>query len=271
MPKIIRWKTSFLLLAALAVVALAGCSTLALAPSAGLPDRFSAQRHHLLLRSDFPLPQHHRMLDELIMLRGDMVSRLGIPSSDEPIHLYLFESGDRFERFMRARHPDFPDRRAFFVESDSRLVVYAQWGDRMAEDLRHETAHAYLHAVVPNLPLWLDEGLAEFFEVPRRQQGLHRQHIAWLNERMRRQGWQPNLKRLERVANHRDLQQDEYAEAWLWVHFLLDSSPETAEILRGYLNEVRASAVPPPLSVVLERQLPDAAAAAAEHLRKLAP
>lgn len=266
MTNIVRWRTWVLLPAALA-----GCSTLSLAPSAGLPGRFSAQRHHLLLRSDFPLPQHHRMLDELIMLRGDMVSRLGIPSSDEPIHLYLFESGERFERFMRARHPEFPDRRAFFVESDSRLIVYAQWGDRMAEDLRHETAHAYLHAVVPNLPLWLDEGLAEFFEVPRRQQGLHRQHIAWLNERMRRQGWQPNLKRLERVANHRDLQQDEYAEAWLWVHFLLESSPETAEILRGYLNEVRTSAAPPPLSAVLERQWPNAAAAAAERLRTLLP
>ena len=76
--------------------------------------------------------------------------------------------------FFRDRYPDFPKRRAFFVETDTQLAVYAQWGDRVAEDLRHEVAHGYLHAIVPSIPLWLDEGLAEYFEVPRGQNGLNR-------------------------------------------------------------------------------------------------
>jgi hypothetical protein len=74
-------------------------------------------------------------------------------------------------------HPNLPRRRAFFVETDTRLSVYAYWGDRVAEDLRHEVVHGYLHAVVPHLPLWLDEGLAEYFEVPRGLSGLW----AWVH------------------------------------------------------------------------------------------
>ena len=59
------------------------------------------------------------------------------------------------------------------METDARLAVYAQWGDRMAEDLRHEVTHGYLHSVVPDVPQWLDEGIAKFYEVPRGQRGLN--------------------------------------------------------------------------------------------------
>ena len=47
------------------------------------------------------------------------------------------------------------------METDTRLTVYAYWGDRVAEDLRHEVTHGYLHTMVPHVPLWLDEGLAQ--------------------------------------------------------------------------------------------------------------
>ena len=34
----------------------------------------------------------------------------------------------------------------------------------METDLRHETTHAVLHSLLPMVPLWLDEGFAEYFE-----------------------------------------------------------------------------------------------------------
>ena len=74
--------------------------------------------------------------------------------SDEPVHLYLFENTARYDAFVAARFPNFPARRAFFVETDTTLSVYAAWQDRIAEDLRHETTHGYVHAVVPTVPLW---------------------------------------------------------------------------------------------------------------------
>ncbi|GIT30210.1 MAG: hypothetical protein Ct9H300mP1_22560 [Planctomycetaceae bacterium] len=33
------------------------------------------------------------------------------------------------------------------------------------EDLRHEFTHGVLHSSLKRVPLWLDEGLAEYFEV----------------------------------------------------------------------------------------------------------
>ena len=101
-----------------------------------------------------------------------------MPRQMSPIHVYLFEDADRFHEFVREERPDFPNRRAFFVETDTRLEVYAHWGGYVGEDLRHEVTHAYLHSVLPSIPLWLDEGLAEYFEVPRGRQGLNRDHLS---------------------------------------------------------------------------------------------
>jgi hypothetical protein len=128
-------------------------------------------REQLIFHSDFELPRQHRLLDDVTALRMDIASRLGVPASDEPVHVYLFESAESYGAFANKYFPKSTPRRAFFLETDTRLNVYAQWGDNVAEDLRHETTHGYLHAVVRNLPLWLDEGIAEYFEVPRGQQG----------------------------------------------------------------------------------------------------
>ena len=276
-----------------ALLGLAGCAAAPLVTRLALPERFTVARHQLLIHSDFTLPQHHRMLDELIAQRGEMTRQLAIPASDEPIHVYLFDSSERFASFMKLHHPEFPNRRAFFLESDTRLSVYAQWGDRMAEDLRHEVAHAYLHAVVPGLPLWLDEGLAEYYEVPRTQRGLNRAHVERLADRMRRHAWQPDLKKLERLRDDRDLDQDEYAESWAWVHFMLESRPETAEMLRSHLTALRTVGQPEPptpkmqhlnpdakprerqppdpLSAVIEKAVEQPAQALQEHIGGLAP
>ena len=158
---------------ALVAVLVSGCVTFD--PNAGippLPDRHDVFLDQLVVHSNFELPGQHRLLQELNAQRTDLSSKLALPISDEPVHVYLFADAERFGQFMQRRYPNFPQRRAFFVETDTKLAVYAHWGDRVAEDLRHEVAHGYLHAVVQNLPLWLDEGLAEYFESASRKSRL---------------------------------------------------------------------------------------------------
>ena len=90
------------------------------------------------------------------------------------MQVYLFEDRDAYERFMQSRYPNLPRRRAFFVAQPrgvgggDDLLVYTFWGERIRQDLRHELTHALLHSVLKDVPLWLDEGLAEYFELPRR-------------------------------------------------------------------------------------------------------
>jgi hypothetical protein len=244
--------------------AVAGCAGLRRERAAELPVRNSMVLDQLVIFSDTPLPRNHRLLEELRTLRTLVSTKLGLPVSDEPIHVYLFSTADDFEAFLRAKHPDLPRRRAFFVESDTRLSVYAYWGDRVAEDLRHEVVHGYLHAVVPNLPLWLDEGLAEYFEVPRGEVGLNRAHLDQLAA-----GWQPDLARLEQLSTVGQMTQADYAESWAWVHYLLESVPRHRQVLNDHLQHLMGSTEPPPLSVSLRGADPECRVHVVEHLAVL--
>jgi hypothetical protein len=247
------------------LLALAGCHV-PLANRLVLPDQKTVVREQLTIHSDFVLPPRHRLLDELVAQRVDINRRLGLNNSEEPIHVYLFESEDRFKGFMKIYHPDFPDRRAFFVETDTKLSVYAHWGDRIAEDMRHEITHGYLHSAVQNLPLWLDEGLAEYYESPRNERGLNRSHVALLSELLRRESWRPDLKRLEQLDPEKDMSQNDYAEAWAWIHFLLESKPEYADLLRAYIADLRRNGVAAPLSDRVAAAIPNANLALTEHV-----
>lgn len=236
----------------------------------GVPDRTELRAGQLVIHADFPLAEQHRLVRELESLRPEVSQRLGLPISDEPIHLYLFETPERFEAFVAKQFPTFPTRRAFFVETDTSLSVFAAWQDRVAEDLRHETTHGYVHAVVPAVPLWLDEGIAEYFELPRSDRGLHATHLAHLQGRLIEGTWHPNLAKLEAIASAGELSQDHYAEAWAWVHWLLDTTPERRALLETYLADVRRDPATPPLSLRLRHVSGDAASEVKGHVESLA-
>jgi hypothetical protein len=254
----------------LLLLAMVGC-TGTLVSRLTLPDRNTLVRDQLVIHGDFPLAAHHRLFEELAAQRAEICRRLDVPSSDEPIHIYLFETPERFQGFMRLHHPRFPDRRAFFVETDARLSIYVQWGDRMGDDLRHEATHGYLHSVVPEIPLWLDEGIAKFFEAPRNQQGRNRLMLDQVTEQIAHDRWRPNLPRLEQFAAAYNMTQDDYAEAWAWVHFLMESKPERLELLRGYLADLRRQGSAAPLSVRLALRPEQLGAMLTEHIRTLEP
>jgi hypothetical protein len=246
---------SYLCFAALGLCALAGGCAMwrTSAPQAALPDRYSMALDQLVIHSNFELPSQHRLLQEINAERVDISNRLSLPVSDEKIHVFLFKDGDQFYQFIRRKYPNFPDRRAFFVESDTRLTVYAYWGDRAAEDLRHEVCHGYLHAVVQNLPLWLDEGLAEYFEVPRGIHGWHAPHIEELNAAAKQGRWHPDIRRLEAFRSPAEMTEADYAESWAWVHWLLETEPARRTILCDYLTELRRTGVSSPLSLSMRK------------------
>jgi len=251
------------------VVVLGGC-TVPLGGRLTPPDRNTLVREPLVIHADFPLATHHRLFDELISQRADLCSRLTLPCSDEPIHVYLFESPERFAGFIKLHYPQFPDRRAFFVETDAKLSVFAQWGDRMAVDLRHEATHGYLHAVVPNVPQWLDEGIAKFYEVPRSQRGLNHPLLDRFLAKVDQEHWRPDLRRLEQFPADYNMTQDDYAEAWAWTHWLVESRPERLGLLRAYLADLRrGDGTAPPISTRLTQAESQPTAAMIEHVRRL--
>jgi hypothetical protein len=264
------WGIAVRLIYFVAVAALmfvGGCRGL---PQAGvLPSKYQLQVDQLVFNSNFVLPTDHRLVRELRAERDDICHTLSLPSGNEPIEVYLFRDAETYSQFLLKHFPSVPPRRAFFLETDTRLSVYAHWSDRVAEDLRHEVAHGYLHAVAPGLPLWLDEGLAEFFEVPRGHAGLNRPHLELLADMAQHDGWQPNMARLEQLTHTAQMDQRHYAEAWAWVYFLLQSDAHSRELLTNYLADVRTDGRVEPLSRRLATRHAEPERTMAEYLAGL--
>lgn len=215
----------------------------------GAPTRHSYRVSQFVFLSDFEIARNLPLFRELSNLREQVFKELQLPPSNNIVQVYLFEDRDRYESFMKQKYPYLPKRRAFFVAQPRRLggaedlLVYTYWGDKVNQDLRHELTHALLHSVLKDVPLWLDEGLAEYFEMPPGWNGVNYQHLEAL--RQPAGGFQKlDLARLEQLTEVQQMSHVEYREAWAWVHLMLRSTPQARQVLVGYLQELRANTRP---------------------------
>lgn len=239
-----------------------------------LPGKHSFRVSQFVFAHDFDLNREQPIFRELAELREHVFQELKLPNSTRLIKVYLFDDQDRYEAFMRATYPDLPKRRAFFVAQPGgvgvgeELLVYTYWGKRVREDLRHELTHAMLHSVLKDVPLWLDEGLAEYFEVPPAWKGINPGHL----EQLRLASTAPlrtDLPRLETLGQVSDMTPTEYREAWAWVHLMLNDVPEARAVLIKYLQHLQVNPHAPPISAQLAVVYPSANAALEKHLSKL--
>jgi hypothetical protein len=263
--------TTIRLLAAavLLTVVINGCSSLRVSsPAAGAPGTYRVEAPPFRFSTNFAVDRNDPVVQGLVALRAEVGRTLELPLGDQTIEIYIFDDRPTYQRFFADYYPDLPPRRAFFVAQADRSMVYTFRGDRLDEDLRHEVCHALVHSAVRDIPLWLDEGLAEYFESPPAAGGLHARHLAELRSAIL-QGWHPSLTRLEAFTQVSQMSQEDYREAWAWVHFLLHGSPEHCRLLLVYLEELRAGLASEPLSSRLFRGLPRADAAIVRHLTQL--
>ena len=216
-----------------------GCHVIPQTPI-GLPTQNAMENEHLLVRSDMKLPKDNPILRNLDNLRDEIADELNLPLQKQPVTVYLFRDEARYTQYLQTRYPLLPPRRAYFVGTPKELAVYTYWGDRVQEDLRHEYTHGVLHASLMDVPLWLDEGLAEYFEVTTQPRGLNREYVARLTTDLA-QGWKPDLDRLESLEKVEDMRKADYLQAWAWVHFMLHHSEETRGVLVDYLHELRTT------------------------------
>jgi hypothetical protein len=224
--------------------------------------------------SDFEVKQDLPLFRELARLRDQVYRELQLPSAPTLVHVFLFEDREKYERFMRAKYPDLPKRRAFFVAQPRSVggpedfLVYTFWSDRVRADLRHELTHALLHSVLKDVPLWLDEGIAEYFETPPDEQGMNAQHLRQI--RLNSNGpFHPDLAHLEQLSQVQQMTPAEYREAWAWVHLMLHDRPEAKKVLLHYLQQLRTTPNPGSLRPRLTAVYPDPENTLEKHLAGL--
>jgi hypothetical protein len=122
--------------------------------------------------------------------------------------------------------------------------------------------------VLKDVPIWLDEGLAEYFELPTGRKGVNFGHVSKL-----RGGpdGAPHLSltHLEQLTEVKDMHPSEYQESWAWVHLMLHSTPEARAVLLQYLQRLRTTDKPGPLLPALAGVFSAPEETLAEHIAML--
>lgn len=220
----------------------------------------------LTIRAEFPLREVQSLVDEVSALQGDIEATLGLEASDRPIEVYLFASKGSYSAYIAQRVPEGVKRRALYVQGKDAGRIYAYRHREMEIDVRHEATHAILHNCLPFVPLWLDEGLAEYFEVPavdRKLKNPHFSGIKWA----RRLGGRPNLAALEKKRDLLDMDGDDYRDAWAVVHFMLHGPPAARKVLDDYFRASINGDVPQPFAEAFPAQLGNWGTLFSQHFR----
>lgn len=190
--------------------------------------------------AEFPL-NLEPVTTQLSAVKAEFQTRLGLNCSETEVQVVVFASQANYRQYLRDKIPEAVARRAVFYQSGSLNLIYTFRHKDLMTDLRHEYTHALLHDALPYVPLWIDEGLAEFFEEPKneRAQSTRLKAMRWKC----RTGWKPNLRDLERIPSAAGMDSDDYRDSWGWVHYLLNS-PGSDKLFATYLQAISAGEAP---------------------------
>ncbi|MCA9059858.1 MAG: hypothetical protein KDA85_15230 [Planctomycetaceae bacterium] len=199
-------------------------------------------------------------------VRREVESLLTVKDSTLHVEMVLFSSHRNYLNYLAPRIPDAQNRRAIFFRNDDVLQVYAFRSRSMITDIRHELTHAVLHHHLAFLPLWIDEGLAEYFEEPAagRNQGTRMAAVRW----MARTGWSPSLQNLEAISAATQMDGDDYRDSWAWIHFVMHDA-DAQKLLVDYLQTIRNGEAPGNFSRILQNRDPDAKNRLNSYFRRL--
>ncbi len=236
----IRWLCLALAPGALALlVSSLSCATLKERGEPLVPTRHQIRTGPFIVFSNFPMNEDPSAVHCLRALERDLKQYLDFQprADDEPVEIYVLDDRNAFAHFLKFYYPELPPRRAFFLAQGGKRVVYTYSSPRLEEDLRHEATHALLHGSFGDLPLWLDEGLAEYFETDLATPGAERDRALHIADDIAA-GWSPNLARLEALSDIRSMTPRDYREAWAWVHLFLNGAEAGKPFLLNSLAEL---------------------------------
>ncbi len=232
--------------------AVMGVSVARAAEAASWPHEVQWGRFRFL--GDRPLGEAKQWAEHLEELAGRMARELELARADAPIAVMVLGNQQILDRYLERYYPEVGGRRSLFLRHQDRSQVFVCRHPGLVEDLRHEVCHALLHLSVPNLPVWIDEGIAEYYEVPDDSEALHPVHgsrIAWLV----RLGHAPSLKAMEQDSFDPGSSTGSYGDAWGWIHFLMTHSEVSRRVLVDHLAAMHAGDDRSTLHQRLERSL----------------
>lgn len=190
---------------------------------------------------------------DLERFRAALISLLPARHGDLPFPTYVYVLGNRtlFDRYIPSPDPEHPTTGIFIRDPYANYVVIN--GDSDREPLRtvfHEYTHYYLMCnLVQDLPVWLNEGLAEYCSTfmaladTVKLGNIIADHVL----RLREQDFIPLERFLsvnEQSAEYREGEERSnfYSQSWAFVHYLLSlhAGEERLVHLRVFLERLDA-------------------------------
>ena len=165
-----------------------------------------------------------------------------------PTYIYVFRNRSAFRDYTIGMNHK-PERIAgFFVGSDdgNYVAINASSGDRPEEVVFHEYVHYWLDNNVPAAPLWVSEGLAEYYSTftsRERHAEIGRpvlSHALWVRDN----ALIPMADLLSADTSSADYHEQDrvglfYSQCWVAVHFLM-SDEENRGKLGDYFQRINA-------------------------------
>ena len=212
-------------------------------------------RPHYLIHTDLDPQFAEELADRLESLYSFYADRLPTPGEalNMPrMEVYLFRSQSDYLRFTDGK---IRNSGGLFLPGRNLLAAFlnGQGRQQLRRTLQHEAFHQFAYNVIsPDLPIWVNEGLAQFFEeglwhgrgfelgeVPPRR-------VRQLQSDIRANRMVPfstllsmtDAEWAKRLSASREQGSVQYNQSWAMVHFLVEARNAKGECLyRGRLTE----------------------------------
>lgn len=220
------------------------------------------------IQATFSLASYEKLFAELPDLQRELTRTLGVPPANKPIYVCIFSDVDQYRAYTQKHFPQVPYRSAIFVLEGGSPGVYTYEKSDLDIDLRHECTHALLHASLPVVPLWLDEGIAKYFEVPAGQRAFDHPYFDDLKWKWSlRLGMIRSIESLEQRDDLIDLDAADYRYSWAWVHFMMHGPEAAHQTLVRHLACYQQSTPAGKLSVQLAQAAPNPTEKMIQHFK----
>ncbi|RMF40268.1 MAG: hypothetical protein D6753_12050 [Planctomycetota bacterium] len=249
---------------------MATAAALAVRPVAGQTPRkwpYEQRCGRFVVHADFDWTHALPVTTVLEEIDRDVQATLRLPPSENPIHVVVMKSESAYRRYMETYFPKLPFRRALFLRDRGPGMLFTYQHPAVLDDIRHEVTHAVVNDDRPPLPLWIDEGIAEYFEPPSADRYAGNPYLAVVQEELNHRSLIP-LETLEAIEDLATFGDEHYRHSWAWVHFLLHRTPRSRELLVEYVRSFFA-ARDFRLSQAVNALFPDVALEVQQHFAAL--
>jgi hypothetical protein len=228
----------------------------------------SRQIGPFIIQATFDLKPYEKLFAELPELQRELSRTLGVAAANGPIYVFLFDGPNQYRNFTQQHFPKVPYRSALFVLENGSPGVYTYRKADLDIDLRHECTHALLHQALPVVPLWLDEGIAKYFEVPAGQRAFDHPYFDDLKWKWSlRLGMVRSMESLEQRDDLSQMDGADYRYSWAWVHFMLHGPVAAHNTLVEYLASNQQSGSAGKLSTRLAESVPNPTEQMIQHFK----